>query len=102
MHMERDVGASVFMFLRVALNPECLSVRTHLGVVLLKKIRGLGNHLKVAVSCLCPRFSLISFDCTQKAIKGTVLWADVMGEICTVSLFSIFVIRSYGLYFSDN
>lgn len=55
-----------------------LSLRTHLRVVLLKKIRGLGNHLEVAVSCLCPRFNLISFDCAQKATQTVELWAKIM------------------------
>lgn len=55
-----------------------LSLRTHLRVVLLKKIRGLGNHLEVAVSCLCPRFNLISFDCAQKATQAVELWAKIM------------------------
>lgn len=54
------------------------SSRTHLTVVLLKKIRGLGNHLEVAVSCLCPRFDLISFDCAQKATQAVELWAKIM------------------------
>lgn len=63
-------------------NPLTLSLRTHLRV-LLKKIRDLGNHLQVAVSCLRPRFGLVPSDCTKT--QTGELWATIM-ERNTISV----------------
>lgn len=56
-------------------NPLTPSLRTRLRV-LLKKIRDLGNHLQVAVSCLRPRFGSVPSDCTKT--QAGELWATIM------------------------
>lgn len=79
------------------------SLRTHLKVVLLEKIRGLGNHLPVAVSCLCPRFSLIAFDCTEKATQAGTLGQDNRRKCALCHYFHLpAAIIYYRRYFNDN